>query len=124
MHSRRSGSSRTDEILSFANEEGIEVKLLPLALETILEETPDLRRFQLIQTGVRVLSLRLDAEPGADMSSVWATAEGHLRRYLEERGLAQIAFERSSDPPRPNPGGGKLRHVWSELGARAAVAAE
>jgi phenylacetate-coenzyme A ligase PaaK-like adenylate-forming protein len=115
---------RADEILSFTNAEGTEVKLLPLALETILEETPCLRRFQLIQTGVRTLLLRLEAEPGAEMASVWAAAEGHLRGYLEERGLAPITIERSSDQPRPNARGGKLRHVWSELTSRTAVAAD
>jgi phenylacetate-CoA ligase len=113
---------RTDEILVFPKMGGTEVKLLPLALETVVEETPGLRRFQLIQTGPRTLLLRLEAESGADASSVWAAAEAHLQGYLEDQGLVQIGIDRSSDSPRPNASGGKLRHVWSEIGAASPAA--
>jgi phenylacetate-coenzyme A ligase PaaK-like adenylate-forming protein len=110
---------RTDEILSVSAADGTQVKLLPLALETVVEETPGLRRFQLIQTGPRTLSLRLEAEPNAEAATVWSAAEAQLRRYLAERGLVDVAIERSSQLPRPNARGGKLRHVWSELSARS-----
>jgi phenylacetate-coenzyme A ligase PaaK-like adenylate-forming protein len=99
--------------------DGTQVKLLPLALETVVEETPGLRRFQLIQTGPRALSLRLETEPHADAAMVWSAAEAQLRQYLAERGLVDIAIEHSSEAPRPNARGGKLRHVWSELSARS-----
>src|ERR1051326_5938699 len=61
---------RTDEILSVQAADGTQVKLLPLALETVVEETPGLRRFQLIQTGPRTPSLRLEAEPNVDAAMV------------------------------------------------------
>jgi phenylacetate-coenzyme A ligase PaaK-like adenylate-forming protein len=113
---------RTDEILSVPAADGTQIKLLPLALETVLEETPGLRRFQLIQTAPRRLSLRLEAEPSAEAATVWSAAEAQLRRYLAERGLVDIAIEHSAQAPRPNARGGKLRHVWSELSARSPVA--
>ena len=114
---------RTDEILSFPGQPGHDVRLLPLALESIIEETPGLRRFQLVQTGARTLSLRVEAESGAETASVWAAAEAHLRSYLEDQGVVEIGIERSSEPPRPNVRGGKLRHVLRQFTAPSPVAA-
>jgi phenylacetate-CoA ligase len=41
---------RTKDTLSFQTEDAGEVRLLPLALGTVIEETPDVRRFQAIKT--------------------------------------------------------------------------
>ena len=112
---------RTDEILSFPRDDGSEVNLLPLALETVVEETPGLRRFQLVQTGPRALVLRMEPQPGAVDSNVWLTAEAHLQSYLHERGLHDITIVRSPDAPRQNARGGKLRHVWRDFNARTPV---
>ena len=61
---------RTNDTLSFQTAEGREVRLLPLALRTVIEETPGVRRFQAIKTVPKLLSIRLEAEPGADLLSV------------------------------------------------------
>jgi phenylacetate-coenzyme A ligase PaaK-like adenylate-forming protein len=106
---------RTDEILTFPGWDGREIKLLPLALESIIEETPGLQRFQLIQTGPHALALRLDVQPGADRDHVSSAAETKLRNFLQERGIVGAAIEHSSETPRPNARGGKLRHVWREF---------
>jgi phenylacetate-CoA ligase len=113
---------RTDEILSFQGSDGVQVQLLPLALETVVEETPGLRRFQLIQTGLRTLTLRLEVQLGVDEAVVWLAAEARLMSFLTARGLGDLNLERSQEAPRPNAHGGKLRHVYSELRARAGVA--
>jgi phenylacetate-CoA ligase len=113
---------RTDEILSLQGSDGVQVQLLPLALETVVEETPGLRRFQLIQTGLRTLTLRLEVQPGVDEAVVWSAAEARLMFFLTARGLGGLNLERSQEAPRPNAHGGKLRHVYSELRARARVA--
>lgn len=109
---------RTDEILTFPGSDGGQVKLLPLALETVVEETPGLRRFQLVQTGPRTLELRMEPQPDAAASNVWSAAEAHLRHYLRERGVGDVAIERSPEAPRQNAHGGKLRHVWRDDSAR------
>ena len=98
------------------------MKLLPLALETVVEETPGLRRFQLIQTGPRTLTLRLEVQPGGDEAVVWSAAEAGLTSFLTARGLGGLNLERSPESPRPNARGGKLRHVYSELRVRTPVA--
>jgi phenylacetate-coenzyme A ligase PaaK-like adenylate-forming protein len=109
---------RTDDILSFSVPGAASVKLLPLALETVVESTPGLQRFQLIQTGPRALRLRVEERPGADAAVVWSTAERNLRTYLAGRRLIDVDIVRASEAPRPNARGGKLRHVWVEFDNR------
>jgi len=113
---------RTDEILTFAGRDGRDVELLPLALESIVEETPGLHRFQLIQTGPRTLSLRIDVRLGAEPPQVWLAAEAKLRAFLLEQGVDAVAIEHSPETPRPNARGGKLRHVWREFAATSPAA--
>jgi phenylacetate-coenzyme A ligase PaaK-like adenylate-forming protein len=104
---------RTDDTLSFA-ENGRNVRLLPLALGTVIEETPGVRRFQAIKTSPKKLSVRLEAEPGADTGRVWEAVEIRLRKYLAEQRLLSVGVERDPEPPRPNPRSGKFRQVWAE----------
>lgn len=104
---------RADDTLSF-EEDGRSVKLLPLALATVIEETPGVRRFQAIKTAPQTLSVRLEAEPPADDRRVWEAVESRLRSYLAELALASVGVERDPEPPRPNPVSGKFRQVWAE----------
>src|SRR5688572_20945102 len=41
---------RTDEILRVPRTGGVEVVLLPMAVATVVEETPGVRRYQVLQT--------------------------------------------------------------------------
>ncbi|MBI2858574.1 MAG: phenylacetate--CoA ligase family protein, partial [Chloroflexi bacterium] len=59
---------RRDDVLSFQGEDGVPVRLMPLALGTIAEETPGVKRVQLIQTGPATLRVRFEAD---DADSVW-----------------------------------------------------
>ena len=49
---------RSSPMLSTLMEE--RVRLLPLALGTVIEETPDVRRFQAIKTAPKLLEVRLE----------------------------------------------------------------
>lgn len=106
---------RTNDTLSFQTAEGREVRLLPLALGTVIEETPGVRRFQAIKTAPKLLSIRLEAEPGTDLLSVWERVDMRLRDYLSAQGLSVVNVERSPEPPQPNPVSGKFRQVWAEV---------
>jgi phenylacetate-CoA ligase len=106
---------RTNDTLSFQTAEGREVRLLPLALGTVIEETPGVRRFQAIKTAPKLLSIRLEAEPGTDLLSVWERVDMRLRDYLSAQGLSVVNVERSPEPPQPNPVSGKSRQVWAEV---------
>jgi phenylacetate-coenzyme A ligase PaaK-like adenylate-forming protein len=105
---------RTNDTLSFRTVKGREVRLLPLALGTVIEETPGVRRFRAVETAPRVLSLRLDAEPGANLEKVWEAVASRLKEYLSALGLDRVSVERSTQQPQPNPASGKFRQVWAE----------
>ena len=83
----------------------------PLALGSIVEETVGVRRFQALQTGPAVLTLRLETESGADPARVWADTSRRLRDYLARQGLTNVALVRDPCAPQPEPHSGKLRQV-------------
>ena len=55
---------RTNDTLSFQTDDLGEVRLLPLALGTVIEETPDVRRFQAAQD-------RPEADRGSARNVAW-----------------------------------------------------
>ncbi len=91
------------------------IPLMPMALATVVEETPGVQRFQVIQTAPKTLRLRLEMAPGEDEAQVWAMVTSRLQEYLEAQGLPSISLDRDSELPRPNPIHGKFRHIWTEL---------
>lgn len=108
---------RDDEILAFERLAGEPVELMPLPLAAAVEVVPGVKRFQLIQTGVQALKVRLEVMADADADTVWQTAIDRLRAYLDSQGLAAVVLERSDECPRQNALSGKFRHVWSEIHA-------
>jgi hypothetical protein len=105
------------------------VALLPLAVGTVIEETPGVRRAQVIQTGRSTLTVRLEvgdsaaataqSEPAA-RAEVWDRMERRLREYLAAQGLPSVTIERALEPPQQDPISGKYREVWSEVSSPAA----
>lgn len=112
---------RTDEILSFITPGEEEVQLLPLALSTIVEETPGIRRCQIVQTGSAQLEVRMETIDPTDPDTVWESVKQNLISFLETHKLSHVSIERSMKAPAPDPRSGKFRHVWAELGKKSAV---
>ena len=106
---------RRDEILQMSSHEGYSIPLSPMALATVIEETPGVQRFQAIQTGPTTLRIRLEAEPGTNEPQVWTELVSRLRSYLATQGIADIIIEHASERPAPHPGSSKFRQVWTEL---------
>ena len=106
---------RADEILRFRASDGKAVDISPLAITTVVEETPGVYRSQIVQTAEKRLEVRLQCEEGADAALVWAGVHANLRRYLDSQGLAHVTVERADEPPSANPRSGKFRAVWSEI---------
>jgi len=111
---------RTDEILRFRAEDGSLVPVLPLALWSVLKETPGLHRFQAIQTGERRLTIRLETDEG-EIQAAWGRVEERVGAYLTRQNLPGITLELSAEAPIRDPRSGKYRHVWSEVKTGAAV---
>ena len=68
---------RTDKILAFQTPGGRTTRLLPMALATVIEETPGVESFQAIQTAPDQLTLRLQATGDAEV--VWMAVRRQSR---------------------------------------------
>jgi phenylacetate-coenzyme A ligase PaaK-like adenylate-forming protein len=106
---------RRDEILRMPNADGSLTSLLPMALSTVVEETPGVRAFQLIQAAPTTLRIRLTVIPGMHEAHVWATLCHRLHAFLSAQGILSATLERDPEDPKPHPVSGKYRQVWSEM---------
>jgi phenylacetate-coenzyme A ligase PaaK-like adenylate-forming protein len=106
---------RHDDILSMRAPNGQAVRLLPLALTTVVEEAAHVHRFQIVQSAADRLLLRLGCSPGAEQRAAWAAASGALRQYLDRQSLSNVAVAMDTRPPRTDGSSGKLREVVVEM---------
>lgn len=106
---------RTDEILRVPGADGGEVVLLPMGLATVVEETPGVRRYQLLQTGADALTIRLDHDPAVDRAEVWQRVRAGLADLLQAHGVVDVQLRLAVEPPQVNPRSGKLRHVLRSM---------
>ena len=99
---------RRDDVLQFDVGAG-PVRLLPLALVTVMEEDADTFDFQLIGRDPRTLALRLP--DGDDVRSRRRTCHQALRRCLDAHGLRGVRIVDEPQAPTREPVSGKLRRV-------------
>lgn len=100
---------RRDDVLSLRAPDGRIIRLLPLALTTVVEEAAHVHRFQIVQTAADRLSLRLD--PGEDRLAVWHAAAGALRDYLTGQSLPNVRVDLDKQGPVADRRSGKLKEV-------------
>lgn len=110
---------RKDDVLVL----GENVRVLPLALSTVIEETPGVARFQAIQTGPDALRIRIEPAPGSELASVWPVVERRLAAWLATQGVEQASLQLDDEPPARDPRSGKYRQVWREKRTPAPPAA-
>lgn len=106
---------RRDEILRFRSSGEKWISLLPMALATVVEETPGVGSWQLIQAGQALLRLRIEEAPGRDRARVGGDVANRLREYLSGQGLHDVVVERTEEMPVRDPAGGKLRQVFAAM---------
>lgn len=106
---------RRDEILFLQEPGGGKIPVLPLAIATVVEETPGVKRFQVIQTAPATLRIRLEIIPGTDDRQVWENVASRLREYLTAQGLSSAGIEKASEPPMRDEVSGKFRQVWADM---------
>lgn len=109
---------RTDEILRFQSPSGGLIPVLPLALWSVLKETPGVLRFQAIQTALDTLKIRLEAKHTEDSEAVWKRVYINARDYLTQQGLGNVTILHAEEPPMRDPKSGKFRNVWVEKTAQ------
>jgi phenylacetate-coenzyme A ligase PaaK-like adenylate-forming protein len=105
---------RTDEILRFQSTAGKIVPVLPLALWSVLKETPGVLKFQAIQTAGEELKIRMEAKHAEECDEVWKRVYGNASDYLQKQGLENVRILRAAEPPVRDPKSGKFRNVWVE----------
>jgi phenylacetate-coenzyme A ligase PaaK-like adenylate-forming protein len=109
---------RTDEILRFKSPDGGLIPILPLALWSVIKETPGVLRFQAIQTALDTLKIRLEAKHTEDSEAVWKRVYINARDYLTQQGLGNVTILHAEEPPMRDPKSGKFRNVWVEKTAQ------
>ncbi len=108
-------TGRQGDILRLTDSSGAVIAILPLAIGAVIEETPGVRRTQIIQTGCDTLRVRLEVADGAaSPDAVWERVEQRLRDYLATQGLPAVHIVRALEPPQQSPTSGKFRQVWRE----------
>lgn len=102
---------RASDVLVFPTADGKDlVAVPPLALGTIIDRTPGVELFQIVQAAPDRLSVRLRLEPGLDPVQVWTLIVQGLTGLLTGLGLSHIAVEPDAEDPRQS-AGGKYRTV-------------
>ncbi len=99
---------RRDEILRLLDAKGRHVAVLPMAISTAIEESAGVHRFQVEQTGVRKLHVRVE---GAG-DKVLAKVRQGLSAWLAAQGLPGIAIAAQAGKLSAHPVSGKFRQVF------------
>jgi putative adenylate-forming enzyme len=102
---------RRDDVVSLSAPDGSIVRLLPLALATIVEEAAQLHRFQIVQTRADRLMLRLEPSESGDRQAAWRAASRALREYLNRQSLPNVQVILDKRFPVVDHRSGKLREV-------------
>ncbi|TGD90713.1 phenylacetate--CoA ligase family protein [Mycolicibacterium sp. CH28] len=102
---------RTDELLTLPARAGGAVMLIPMAIATVVEETPGVLRYQIVQTAPAELSVRLDEDAGSDRCAVWTEVHRRLEVFLADQRAGPVTIALAHERPEVNPRNGKLRHV-------------
>ena len=101
---------RADETLALCDTVGREVRLLPLALMTVIEEGAQLTQFQLLATSPQCLDLRLEKDV-VDADAAFERARGALLVFLQQQGLGNVQVQRCFAALQAHPRSGKLSRV-------------
>ncbi len=104
-------AGRRDDVLRLDTEDGRTVAVLPLAVGAVVDETPGVRRSQIIQTQATSILLKLDPAPGTDVETLWLDVTANLRAYLTRQGLSNVRVLRAGEGPEPSVRSGKFRQV-------------
>lgn len=103
---------RTDGVLLFRGPRGQSIRILPLAIATVAEETPAVTTCQLIQRGPSSLTVRFTATDPGEEPKAWDALRKRLGTYLAEQGVPDVTIKKAAEPPQLHPISGKFRQVY------------
>lgn len=102
---------RSDEVLCLRNESGNDIRLVRLALATVVEDFAGAHCFQIVQTAPNALFVRLKASEASAETTLWNAVARALRDYLRTQGLPKVTIRRDPAPPERSARSGKLHRV-------------
>ncbi|MFC3477077.1 phenylacetate--CoA ligase family protein [Halobacterium litoreum] len=105
---------RAGDVLRFQTADG-DVPVFPLALSTVVEEVPGVRRAQIVRTAADALRVHIETAGDRTGDDVWTQVESDLQSFLAARGVTDVRVERAATPPQRDERSGKFRHVRSEI---------
>lgn len=105
---------RADDTLHLATAGGPPAVLLPLALETVIENASGVTQFQLLQLSETRLELRLAA---ADPAAAFARCAAALAGFLQRQGVSGVHIVHGRQRPQADALSGKLRRVMALAGS-------
>jgi len=110
---------RIDDMLVLRGDGGGKVRLLPLALTTVLEDEAGVFDFQIVQCGESALRLTIG---GAVDTTALQHARSSLAAYLRRQGLARVRIDARRCTPGVRGRSGKVQRVVAEPPSVAAAA--
>ncbi|MBP5600062.1 MAG: phenylacetate--CoA ligase family protein [Lachnospiraceae bacterium] len=99
---------RTDDILEFENG----VSIAPMSFYNILEEIPEIKRFQLIQRSKNKLELRLLTD---ERDVAFRKATKDLQEFLHSKEIYTVEVSLSEEAPKANKVSGKFKHIFKDF---------
>ncbi len=112
---------RAGDLLTLERRDGTRVSLLPLALETAIEEGADTHGFQIVQRSPDALSIRLPDEAPRARQARWRAVKAALAPLFAANGLDHVELALDPAPPAIDAASGKSRQVIAEPHRRGAA---
>lgn len=105
---------RTNDILHFEDGKGGIIKVAPMSIEDIIEETPGVQFFQFVLRGGNQIELRLVPNQNDDINEVFSRIEKRVTDYLKYSNIENASISLSDKRPQRNTVSGKFKQVYQE----------
>ncbi len=109
-------AGRRDDVLCLHRADGQVVRILPLAIGCVVDETAGVHRSQLLQTDSTTIRVRVEPEADIAVEQVWSRVTGNLHAFLAAQGLENVALVRAGELPQTDRPSGKFRQVIAPRG--------
>lgn len=106
---------RREDVLHFRNRHDVDVTILPLALTTVLDLVPELRRFQIVREDRKSIRIACEFARSASEAEKRREIISAVAGFLADHGVTDIQITVDTTPPKPDPVSGKFRQVVSTV---------
>ncbi len=101
---------RAADVLTFHTNNGKPISIAPLVFVTLVDRTPGVEMFQIVQTTPTNLRVRLQPITGANPEQVWQAVHAEISHLLTAHKLGHVRIEHGQELPEQSPGG-KFRTI-------------